>query len=315
MSAMGSALLTLVTAVVGTAVLGMASRWVDRKVTARIQWRVGPPWYQPLADFLKLMGKETLVPESARRSGFLLAPLAGFAATAAAAAILWRANWNPEKSFVGDLIVVLYLLTVPSFALVVGGSCSGNPHAAAGASREMKLILSYELPLVLACIAMALVKGALPGGGYSFSLGRLIGTPLTGPLAIAAGVLGFLVGLFCVQAKLGAVPFDQSEAETEIMGGVLCEYSGPPLALVKLTRDMLLAVLPILLLTVFWGGVQFSGLGVLWSVLKYVLILVAVVLIRNTNPRVRIDQAMKFFWYGLTPVSAISVILALWAIG
>jgi len=311
MTEIGFALLTLLIATVGTAVIGLLSRWIDRKVTARVQWRKGPPWYQPVADLLKLCGKETTVPSSARRTGFLLAPVFGFAATAAAAAILWQANWDPKNGFVGDLIVVLYLLTIPSFALVVGGSCSGNPHGAVGASREMKLILSYELPLVLAMIAMVLAKGTVAGGGYSFSIGHLITAPTPLPYGAIVAVLGFIVALFCIHAKLGAVPFDQSEAETEIMSGVLVEYSGPALAMVKLTKDMLLALLPIFIITVFWGGVSFGGLNALWSVLKYVLVLVLIVLIRNTNPRVRIDQAMKFFWYGLTPVSVAAVLISL----
>ena len=295
----------LVVGFLGTAVLGLAMKWVDRKVTAMVQWRVGPPWYQPVADIAKLLGKETIIPESARRAGFLLAPVAGFAAVTLAAAILWSVNLDPSRSFVGDLIVVLYLLTIPSLAVILGASSSGNPHAAIGASREMKLILSYELPFVLAMVP------AMVAGGWTFRLGDVMaGT--TGGLFTVAKALGFVVALLCVQAKLGLVPFDIAEAETEIMGGVYCEYSGAPLAVFYLTRAMMFAVLPMVLVTVLWGGFHFGSVpGAVASVLKYLLVIVVVVLVRNTNPRVRVDHAMKFFWFGLTPVAIVAVVLAL----
>jgi len=293
-----------VLAVVGTVVLGLVSKWIDRKVTARVQWRTGPPLLQPLYDILKLLGKETLVPRQARRTGFLLAPVIGFAATCAAAALLWAANIDPERTIPGDLILVWYLLMVPSIALIVGGASSANPHAVIGASREMKLMLSYELPMLLAVLTAVVVSD------FTFSLGGLMGSSAAGILAKAAIVIAFLAGVVCTQAKLGLVPFDMAEAETELMGGVYVEYSGPPLALFLLTRAMMLALMPIFLVTVFWGGFH-GAAGLALGVPKYVLVIVLLVLIRNTNPRLRIDQAMRFFWYGLTPVALVAVVLAL----
>ncbi|MHC4717120.1 MAG: NADH-quinone oxidoreductase subunit H, partial [Planctomycetota bacterium] len=142
-------LLTFIAAAAGSLVLGLLLRGVDRKVTARVQWRVGPPIYQPLIAVIKLTGKETLMPVTARRSGFLLAPMMALAATAVAAVILWRALVRPEATFMGDLIVVIYLLTIPALMTIVGASASGNPHASVGAARELKLLLGYELPLFL----------------------------------------------------------------------------------------------------------------------------------------------------------------------
>lgn len=297
--------------VILTIILGMLSKWIDRKVTARVQWRVGPPWYQAFADFVKLLGKETLVPQAARGTGFLIAPIAALAATCAAATILWGPTLGLMDGFAGDVIVVLYLLTIPSLALIFGGSASGNPNAAVGASREMKLLLSYELPFILAILAA--IVGSTPADAIpSFSLAGMVGAETLNVLPSIGVLLAFVVGLLAVQAKLGLIPFDVAEAECEIMSGPYVEYSGAPLALWYLTRAMLFALLPVFLITVFWGGISFAGLGAaLASIGKYVLVLVLIVLIRNTNPRVRIDHAMRFFWYLLTPVAVLALIISL----
>jgi NADH-quinone oxidoreductase subunit H len=126
-------------------------------------------------------------------------------------------------------------------------------------------------------------------------------------IASLSGALAFLVAIFCMQAKLCFVPFDASEAEQEIMAGVLIEYSGPPLAAFKLTRAILIYVMPLFLITLFLG----KDIGVLFLTLKYLLILVIAVLIKNTNPRLRIDQALRFFW---GPVTAVAVMAAFFAL-
>jgi NADH-quinone oxidoreductase subunit H len=199
---------------------------------------------------------------------------------------------------------VIYLLTIPSLAVVIGGASSSNPHGAAGASREMKLILSYELPFVLAMVPAMIV------GGWSLRLGDIVAGD-AGTLQSIALIIGFIVGLLCIQAKLGLVPFDIAEAECEIMGGVYVEYSGAPLAVLYLTRAAMLAVLPMVLVTVFWGALCQSIGGALVWILLYLLAVVVTVLVRNTNPRLRIDHTMKFFWFGLTPVAILAVVLAL----
>lgn len=298
-------------AITGTLIIGMASKWIDRKVTARLQWRVGPPWYQPLADFIKLLGKETILPETARGTGFLLMPLIGFAAVSLAATILWWITFSPESGFVGDVIVVLYLLTIPSLTLVLGGSSSGNPLAAVGAAREMKLILGYELPLLLVILA-AIIGSSTESVAASFQLGTLKTSETVGFLPTIGCVLGFLVALLCVQAKLGLVPFDMAEAECEIATGPIIEYSGAPLAMVYLTRIMMLAILPLFIITVFWNGFSLAT----WangaaSIGKYVLVLVVLILVRNTNPRLRIDHALRFFWFVMTPVALVALVFSM----
>lgn len=290
-----------------TAVAGLLASWIDRKVTARVQWRVGPPWWQNFADFIKLLGKETIVPQGSSRATFLLAPIFGLAAVTIVSTLLWLTIINPASTFIGDLIVVLYLLTIPAIAVIIGGFASRNPLASLGASREMKLILSYELPFILVCLVPVIQAGGTIRLGeiinYQINNGMVLGS-LSGPLA-------FIVAILCMQAKLTLVPFDIPEAEQEIMAGPYIEYSGPTLAVFKLTRQMMLFVVPMFLVVLFLGGITFSGWHILWGILKYVILLVIIVLIRNTNPRVRIDQAVKFFWGPMTLLAILAIVLAL----
>ena len=222
-------------------------------MSARVQWRVGPPWYQPFADILKLLGKEIVIPEGAKRTGFLFAPLAGLAAVGVVSTILWLANIS-GAGFVGDLIGVIYLLTIPSLGMIIGASASGNPLSSVGASREMKLVLAYELPFVIA-IFTAVTKVSpmtlrLDGIiDYQAANGVLLGN--------ASCIIAFIVAILCAQAKLTYPPFDIPEAETELMDGTHMEYSGAALAVVKLSQAMMLFTLPIFFITIFWGGLQF----------------------------------------------------------
>ena len=281
-----------------TVVVGLAASWVVRKVSALVQYRVGPPFLQPFYDVVKLVGKETLIPEQAQRTVFMAAPLVGFAGVLLLSTMLGLTAFKPKTAFVGDIIVAIYLMVLPSLALILGSSASASPHAAVGTSREMKLVMAYELPLVLAFIVVIIKTGG------QLSLAAI--AQHTPALSIS-GMLAFLVSLLCVQAKLGFVPFDIAEAETEIMSGVLVEYSGAFLAVWKLMQAMMLVALPLFLVMVFLGG---FGAGIWAGIAKYVLILVVVILIKNTNPRVRIDQAMKFFWVYGGLALALAVVLA-----
>lgn len=290
-----------------TTLLGLAASWVDRKVTARVQYRVGPPFLQPLYDLVKLAGKETVLPRGADRFTFLAAPAVGLAAVVTVSVILWAAVLYPDQGILGDWVVVLYLLLIPSLAVIVGGSASGNPLAAVGASREMQLLMAYELPFVLAALVPVVQAG------MTFRLGELVTWQAEHGWVLGSwsGALAAIVALLAIQAKLALVPFDLAEAETELAGGALIEYSGTALALVRLTRSLLLFVLPFLLLVLFLGGGGDGWEGFLAGAVGYVVLLLLITVIRNTNPRVRIDQALRFFWGPLSGIALAAVILAL----
>ena len=334
-----STILFWILVVPGTIVLGLVASWIVRKVSALVQWRVGPPLLQPLYDVMKLMGKEILIPQEANRTVFLSAPLIGLVGVLLLSIILWNVL-VAQQIFVGDIIVVIYLMVLPSLALILGGSASASPHASVGTAREMKLVMGYELPLVLAFIVV-LIK---TGGQLN-----LVSVSQHAPVLSISGMVAFIIALLCVQAKLGFVPFDIAEAETELGSGVLMEYSGALLAVWKLMHAVMLVALPLFLMTVFLGGYgvnHLSGNGLYIAILfllifiggrllanrsklldvlallsfivvcilaglgKFVLILVLLILIKNTNPRLRIDQAMKFFWVYCGVAMVAAVILA-----
>ena len=286
--------------------VGLVCTWVDRKVTARLQWRVGPPFWQPFYDFGKLLSKEITVPKQGERISFLLAPFLGLLAATLVATILGFSIVFPARGFIGDLIVVLYLLIIPSLAVIIGGFAAANPLASIGASREMKMIMAYELPFILA-ILVPVIKS-----DFSVKINMIMFFQQQHGAIIGSlsGFIAFLVCLLVVQAKLAFPPFDSPEAETELMAGPGIEYSGGLLALFKLTRAMLLFLLPLFLVILFFGGISLSGWHLLAGILKIVLLLVIIVIIKNTNPRLRIDQSLRFFWVNCTLLSILAILLA-----
>lgn len=275
-----------------SAAAGLFLSWVDRKVTARVQMRQGPPLLQPFYDVAKYFVKETCIPSGATPAVFWAAPLVGLAGATTASTMIGGSLLDPSRGYVGDLIVVIYLLVLPSLAVILGAFSSGNPLASLGGSREMKLLLAYELPFVLALAVPILNAGSI----------RLGDLAVTVTVARPSGVLALLVALICIQGKLGLVPFDLPEAESELTGGALIEYSGAPMGIFRLTRTMLLYVLPLFLVSAFCGPAAAGG--ALRGLICLVLLVVSVTLIRNTAPRLRIDQAVKFFW---GPVSVVAL--------
>ncbi|HRR94038.1 MAG TPA: NADH-quinone oxidoreductase subunit H [Bacteroidales bacterium] len=290
-----------------SAVTGAFLSWFDRKITARVQFRKGPPLLQPFYDFFKLLlVKETILPKKGSPMMFLLAPVLAVAGAALASVFILLPLFNISSGFKGDLIVIFYLLTIPSFSYIIGSLASGNPLAAVGGSREMKLIMSYESTFLL-FLAGIIVKASGNFNLYSVISIQQNTTPFIGSVS---GILLFIVGIFCIQAKLGLVPFDMAEAETEITEGTFIEYSGPPYAMIKLAKYIMLFILPSFLAALLLNGFTLKGINILWAVLKIAGVVLLLTLIRNTNPRLKIKQAVSFFMIWMNLLAVIAIILA-----
>ena len=278
--------------------------WADRKITARLQFRKGPPLLQPFYDFMKLLlVKETVIPKRGSAVIFLLAPVMGLFGASSSALLVLLPAFGITSGFGGDIIVLFYLLTIPSLMYVLGAMASGNPLSAVGASREIKLILSYELSFML------VVAGVILKSGLTIHLDQIMNVQQSQGAFIGSlsGILLFVASLFAIQGKAGLVPFDLAEAETEIAEGIFMEYSGTAFALIKLTKYIMLFIMPVFVSEMLLGGISFAGIHILWSILKILLVIVLMVLIRNTNPRVKIKQAMRFFllWINLIVIAGL----------
>ncbi len=306
-----SVLLSLVSILVFPGVLfllalGLAGQFVDRKLYARLQSRMGPPWFQPLADVFKLLGKESVVPEEADRRMFTLAPV--FALAAVIAAYLYIPLWSvhPVFSFDGDLIVVLYLLLIPTLTFFLGGWYSRSIFSTLGAVRSITQLFAYEIPLLIALLSPAILADTWSISGMAAYYGAH-------PWRWMINLLGFAVGLVTLLGKLEKVPFDAPEAETEIVAGSFTEYSGRYLAFFRLAIDSEAIVSCSLLAAVFlpFGLGLPAGLGFVVYLAKVAGILSILSILRTVFARFRMDQMIDFCWRYVAPVAFLQVIIDL----
>ena len=312
--------------------VGMLLAGIDRKIVARMQKRVGPPLSQPMYDFFKLCGKETIVPTVANKTVFLWAPPVGLMALVVIQLFIPVFDYSAFNA-VADVIVILYLLLIPAMSIILGGASSGSPYAGVGLSREMVTIISVELPLVLVLLAVGKVVGNAMGTGFCLSFtqiaayqmenGSLILVPSMIPAAIAM--------LLIIPGETGNHPFDAAEAETEICEGLLAEYSGKPLAVYKLTHSVKTLTLTSMFVALFLGGLgaplaalaAFFGLSatatsvisVLLGAVVTVLLCIVLTVLTISLPhaicaRLKIEQIFKFYWTVVAGLALISLVLA-----
>jgi NADH-quinone oxidoreductase subunit H len=301
--------------------IGLLLAGIDRKIVAKLQRRIGPPITQPFYDFFKLVGKSHIIPRGASRKAFLAAPVIGLIS------VITIPLFIPifGREFVAgtaDMIVLIYLLTIPAVALIMGGSSSGSPFAGVGISREMVTMLSYELPLVIILLAVGAKAGFALDGNVTFSLFRIHEYQAAQGLMISQWVMipAAIAFLLVIPAEVGSVPFDVAEAETEICEGPLVEYSGFYLGMYKLTQAIKMFIMASLFVALFLGGSGLgavTGIGALDLVFNTLLLLVFVVVIvavsisfiKATVARIKVEQTLRFFWTIPTGLALLSLIL------
>ncbi len=274
-------------------VAGLLYQWFARKLLALLQNRIGPRWFQPFADTVKLLIKEEIVPEGVNPILFTGLPLLALAGTLTAALYVPIAGLAPSYGFPGDLIVVLYLLSLLTLCTGLAGANTLDRFSLMGATRTLTQLFSYEAPFLLAMLGPAMAAGSWQVGTiaeYAHSHWLILTQPL-----------GFIVAVVGLMGKLEMPPFDAPEAHTEIVAGALTEYSGRGLAFFNLGRAVELVVGLTMVSAAYLGGVA----NPLSFLVKTGAILIVLVGIQALLTRLRIDQTVGLWWrYGTLLVLA-----------
>jgi NADH-quinone oxidoreductase subunit H len=288
-------------------------QYLDRKIAARMQNRVGPPLLQPFADFVKMLGKEVIDPDGVDRRAFDAAPILALAAVMSAFLYVPIVG-NSPLAFEGDLILVLYLLTLPTIALFLLGWLSRNVYSTVGGVRAVTQLFIYEVPFFLALLAPALMAG-------SWSISNIVAWEQRNLWFAILQPIGFVVALIGLQAKLERTPFDIPEAETEIVAGPTTELTGRRLALMKLTMDVSLVVGSALVAALFLGGPLLPWaftpnwlgwiVGFLVFFAKTLGVLLILSSIKVATGRIRIDQLNDVGWKYLASAAIVQVAIVL----
>jgi NADH-quinone oxidoreductase subunit H len=285
------------------------AEYVDRKLYARLQNRMGPPWFQPVADFIKLAAKEDVVPEAVDTTMFTITPMVALAA--AVTAFFYIPIWRHQAlfSFQGDVIVVFYLLTIPTITFFLGGWYSRSLFSMLGAARSILQLLAYEVPFFLSILGAALLAD-------SWKLSDISLYYQQHPARALVNVLGLAVALVTLMGKLERVPFDAPEAETEIVGGSFTEYSGRLLAIFRLAIGVEMIVGATLIAAVFVPfGLDTGVFAFPLFVVKVLVIVALLALARSLFARLRIDQVISFCWQIAAPIALAQVLIDLGAKG
>ncbi len=267
--------------------LALAYEWLDRKLVAQLQNRIGPRWFQPAADVLKLLIKEEIVPEGVNTLLFLGLPIMALAGALTAALYVPMLGLSPAYSFPGDLIVVIYLLSLLTICLGLAGSNTLDRFSLVGATRTLTQLFSYEAPFLLALLGPAIVA-------HSWQIDDINNYARSNWLILTQPV-GFIVAVIGLMGKLELPPFDAPEAHTEIVAGAFTEYSGRGLALFRLGKDAELVIGLTLVSAFYLGGLA----NPLDFIAKTLVLLLGVATLQSLFARLRIDQTVGLWWrYG-----------------
>jgi NADH-quinone oxidoreductase subunit H len=312
--------------------LGMAAymTWGERKLAAILQDRVGPDragplgLLQPIADGVKMFMKEEMLPGKSNRFLFILGPcLFMVTACMTGAVIPWGSGFT-----IGDVtypmqitdinIGLLYLLGVVSigvYGIMIGGWASNNKYSLLGALRASSQMISYEVAMGLALIALVMMTGTL-------SLGEISRQQDAGLANVVYQPLGFLIFIICAFAETNRAPFDLPECESELVGGYHTEYSSMKLGLFLFAEYINMFISSAVMATLYWGGYNFpfqhelglegNTLAILQTVALFAKIVIFILIfmwVRWTLPRFRYDQLMHLGWRVLLPLSLANIFI------
>ncbi|MCH7606461.1 MAG: NADH-quinone oxidoreductase subunit NuoH [Chloroflexi bacterium] len=290
----------------------MSLTWLERKVLGRLQRRLGPTrtgpmgLMQPLADALKLILKEDIIPSSSEKAIFWVAPVI----VVVSAFMIWvTIPGSPDVVLKNledlGLFYIIAFAVVGILGLVLAGWGSANKYGTLGGLRAAAQLISYEIPVIMVVISVAMLAQSLnmkeivaQQGAYPYALVQPLGL-----------VIFFIAGL----AEVGRTPFDIYFAESEIVGGPFVEYSGAHWSVFFLAEYMntfAIAALTVLLFLGGWSGPFLTGnWDIIWFLAKVYAVLLVVFWIRGTFPRLRIDQLMAFAWKVMVPLSFLTIVI------
>jgi len=278
---------------------GLAYMWVDRKLVAQYQNRIGPRWFQPLADVMKLLSKEEIVPENVDPKLFIGLPLLALACALTAALYVPLLGMQPLLSFEGDLIVTIYLLSVVTMSLALAGANTADRFSLIGAVRTLTQLFSYEAPFLLALLGPAIVAGSWQISTINSFAGN--------HWIVITQPIGFVIALIGLMGKLELPPFDAPEAETEIVKGALTEYSGRGLAIFQLAKSVELVVGLTLIAAFYLGGIA----NPITFFLKTLILLLVLAGLQSLFARFRIEQTARWWRYASLLVLVQWVVIAM----
>jgi NADH-quinone oxidoreductase subunit H len=292
-------------------VVVMSMIWLERKVLGRLQLRLGPTRtgpmgvLQPVADAVKLILKEDIIPSSSEKAIFWVAPII----VVVSAFMIWVTIPGTQTAVIQNLDMGLFYIiafsVVGILGLVLAGWGSANKYGTLGGLRAAAQLISYEIPIIMVAISVAMLAQSLDlreivhqQDDYIFMLVQPLGL-----------VLFFIAGL----AEVGRTPFDIYFAESEIVGGPFVEYSGAHWSvffLAEYINTFAIAALTVILFFGGWSGPGLSGeWGIIWFLAKVYLVILVIFWVRGTFPRLRIDQLMGFAWKVMVPLSFLSVVM------
>lgn len=284
----------------------MALIYMERRLLGRFQNRLGPnrvgPFgiLQPVADAIKIMTKEDIVPNGVDRIVFNIAPIVMLTPVLLMFAVIPYGG----KTFLTDLNVgilfIVAITAVDTIAIFMAGWSSNNKYALFGAMRAVAQLVSYEIPLLIAIMGVVVITGTM-------NLNEIVAHQSSWPL-ILFQPLGFIIFFVAISAELNRSPFDLMEADSEIIAGFHTEYSGMKFGMFQLAEFAAIMGYSAVIATLYLSGWEGPGLpGYLWLMVKIFFIFGIFVWTRATLPRLRIDQVMALAWKFLLPLSFLNV--------